>query len=193
MPAPLKQLEDELAARPGQALVVAGVGVSLATCDNQENASWRGLLRNGLDECRHVGVTKSRVRPYFEILEADESKARDLVNVATFVTDELRSAREGAYARWLENAVGGIRVVDPRLVQALAALKVKLATTNYDHMVEEGCQGSAVTWRQKARCSQFWRENPTDVLHLHGSYRDPESIVLGARSYADVCNDDFLR
>ena len=187
----LEQLKAELVARPDRVLVVAGIGVSLATCRNAGNASWKGLLRGGLSYCRDVGVADTRVRRFEEILEAEESEASDLVNVASFVTKELKKSREGEFDKWLTDSIGGMRLGDPRLILALSSLGVNLATTNYDHMIEEACGGYAITWKETARCSQFWRHRSADVLHMHGSYRDSASVVLGAEDYAEVCGDDY--
>jgi hypothetical protein len=87
----------------------------------------------------------------------------------------------------------GITVTDTALVRVLASLGAKLATTNYDNMIEAGTGRSSITWRDWALATSFFREPTQDVLHLHGHYRQPDSIILGARSYDEVCRDEFVQ
>jgi hypothetical protein len=46
-----------------------------------------------------------------------------------------------------------------------------------------------VTWRDGARIERVLRGDETGVLHLHGYWQQPESVILGIRDYAKVFGD----
>ena len=182
-------LQDELIFRPNNVLILAGIGVSLATCPDADALSWRGLLKNGLERCAEIGVDDSRLANQKTILGNLASTADDYVGVATFITRELRRVREGEYGRWLAEVFRPITPTNNHLVRALRSLGVNLATTNYDHLIESVGGGSAMTWREPGRCSEFLRGYNSDVLHFHGSWLYPESVILGLKSYEEICSD----
>jgi hypothetical protein len=116
-----------------------------------------------------------------------------LIGVGQFITDELTRQRPGFFGGWLCDAIGTITATEPTLVRVLASLGAKLATTNYDNMIEAGTGRSPITWRDRGPAANFFREPSQDVLHLHGHYRQPDSVILGARSYSEICRDEFAQ
>jgi hypothetical protein len=189
-----EQLEHELITRPDQVMVVAGIGVSLATCGNNPCASWKGLLQHGLQRCEEVcGTPPTILKAYHEILSDPTAPAHALISVGQFITDELNDRRPGVFGRWLSDSIGRITPTDTKLVRTLASLDVKLATTNYDNTMEDGTSRFPITWRDRARATIFFRESTQDVLHLHGHYRQADSVILGARSYSEICRDEYAQ
>lgn len=184
-----QRLQDELISRPENMLILAGIGVSQATCQDADALSWKGLLKNGLERCGEIGVDESRLANQKTILSNPASTADDYIDVATFITRELRSVQVGQYGRWLAEVFRPITPTNNRLVRALRSLGVNLATTNYDHLIESVGGGSAMTWREPGRCSEFLRGQNGDVLHFHGSWLQPESVILGLKSYEEISND----
>ncbi len=194
MATPEQQLEQELVLRPYRVMLIAGIGVSVATCGNHTCASWKGLLHHGLQRCEETcGTTPTVLGAYRGILNDPAAPTHALITVGQFITDELSRNRPGLYASWLLDAIGGITATDTSLVSVLATLGVKLATTNYDNMIEDGTRYTPITWRDRGLASVFLRDATRDVLHLHGHFRQPESVVLGARSYGDICRDEFFQ
>lgn len=194
MATPVQQLENELVTHPDRVLVVAGIGVSLATCSGHPNATWKGLLQHGLQWCQDAcGTSTTTLNPFRELLAEPATPSHALITIGQFITDELKQHRTGSLGSWLAKAIGSITATDHKLVSAISSLGCKLATTNYDHMIEHGTGRSPITWRNRALATTFFRETTTDVLHLHGEFRQPESVILGARSYEEVCSDEFVR
>jgi hypothetical protein len=68
-------------------------------------------------------------------------------------------------------------------------LQVPLATTNYDDLLERVTQLPAVTWRDQAKVFRVLRGEAQAILHLHGHWDEPESVVLGIRSYENLRKD----
>ncbi|HZZ80635.1 MAG TPA: SIR2 family protein [Gemmataceae bacterium] len=189
-----QQLEQALIAHPDRVIIVTGIGVSLASGANHACATWKGLLQHGLQQCQDMcGTDHTLIEAQRAILASANAPAHALAGVGQFITDELTQKRPGLYGAWLSESIGSVIPKDASLVRALASLGGKLTTTNYDNTIEAGTGRSAITWRQRALATRFFREPTEDVLHLHGHFRHPDSIVLGARSYGEICGDDFSR
>jgi hypothetical protein len=107
--------------------------------------------------------------------------------------DELTRQRQGSFDGWLCGAIGTITATEPMLVRVLASLGAKLATTNYDNMIQAGTGRSPITWLDRGPVAMLFREPTQDVLHLHGHYRRPDSVILGARSYGEICRDELAQ
>ena len=75
------------------------------------------------------------------------------------------------------------------VLEALRDLKVALATTNYDGLIEEVTNLPAVTWMDGAKVERVVRGDEPGVVHLHGYWDRPESVILGIRSYEQVLGD----
>lgn len=188
------QLENELIARLDRVIVIAGIGVSLATCDSHPCATWKGLLLDGLQRCQDVcGTDATLIDTQRAILTNPKSPTHSLIGVGQFITEELKAHRSGVFGAWLNESIGEIPLIDARLVAAIASLGAKLATTNYDNMIGFAASLTPITWRDKARGTLFFREPTQDVLHLHGHYLQPESVILGGRSYGDICGDEYFQ
>ncbi len=72
------------------------------------------------------------------------------------------------------------------VIEALRDLEIPIATTNYDSLIENVTGDEPVTWRDDARMVRVLRRDEAGILHLHGHWEDPDSVVLGMRSYEDV-------
>jgi tetratricopeptide (TPR) repeat protein len=179
----------------GQVLVIAGAGVAVAATaggapDGTRVASWKGLLADGIERCVLVGRPPA-AEGWAERLRADLGSADldDLLSVAERVSSRLGAPAGGDYSRWLRETVGALRASDPSVPRALAELGVTIATTNYDGLLEEVTGQPPVTWRDGARMERVARGDEAAILHLHGHWQDPQSVVLGIRSYERVLGD----
>jgi hypothetical protein len=174
-------------------VVVAGAGVSVAATRGARAASWVGMLEDGISRCEQM---------FHDLPDrwADELRGRmsagavdDLLFVADEVTRVLGGPRGGEYRRWLREAVGSLEPEDPAIIEALCDLGVPIATTNYDSLIERVTGLESVTWRSGPRVERSVRGDEPGVLHLHGHWEDPESVVLGIHSYGDVLGDAYAQ
>jgi predicted ATPase len=169
-------------------LVVVGAGVSIAASGNAATASWTGLLSHGIGRCVDLGLAAApwaaRQRAAVQSGDLDE-----LLAVAQQVESKLGAPAGGEYRRWLGETVGALAVEHVEVLDALTGLDAPLATTNYDGLLEQASGLRPVTWRDSARVEQVLRGDAPGVLHLHGHWEDPGSVVLGVRSYAAVLGD----
>jgi hypothetical protein len=172
----------------GEALFVIGAGVSAAST-TQPVATWRGLLRHGVDRALELGRLDgepSEIRSLVDSFDLD-----DLLRVADAVTLALGGRTGGEYSRWLRDTVGSLRPEDDTLLSVIAGSQIPLATTNYDALLEGATGLEATTWQQPSVFQRVIRGDERAVLHLHGFWRNPESVVLGSASYGDVVSDPF--
>ncbi|MDP9366396.1 MAG: tetratricopeptide repeat protein [Chloroflexota bacterium] len=171
-----------------QVVAVVGAGVAVGAAGDAKVASWTGLLEDGIARCivvlRATADWGMRMREGLRSGDLDE-----VLSVAEQVSSRLGAPAGGEYRRWLRETVGSLRIVRPEVLEALKDLGVPLATTNYDGLIEEATGWRPVTWRDSARTERVLRGDEQGVLHLHGHWEDPESVVLGIRSYEAVLGD----
>jgi hypothetical protein len=189
----IEELEDELVHHRDRVLVIASAGVSIASTECNPVASWRGLLREGVEYCaaRCAGLpTGWRTRMLAQLEQGD---LVEMLSVAEDISTRLGFPTGGDYAGWLKATVGSLRATSPRLIQSLGAWNVQIATTNYDELIEEVTGRKAITWSERALANQFLRGDIKDILHVHGFWRNPQSVILGIRSYEEILRDDFMQ
>lgn len=189
-------LQRELAR--GQLLVICGTGTTAASLTSPL-VSWTGLIDDAIDRAVANGVrdddwsrrAKEDVRsPY----------GNDIVAAAEKATDALGGRTSAEFSAWLTDTVGQLKISDSTLPDAIAALGAAgaiIATTNYDDVLEEASGLHPVTWRQEGRLRRVLKGEERAIVHIHGHWSDPASVVFGASSYADVASDpaaqQFLR
>jgi len=181
----VEMLQSRLA--DNQVLVFVGTGVSLATAQDPI-AGWKGFLRHGLDYCESVcgglSATKWKAR---QTAALDEGDLDELLSVAEHISRRLAGPEGGDFRGYLRSSVGALKIKDPSVIDALAALSTPLVTCNYDNLIEQVTNKRAITWREEAKTTRFFQTGEKDeVLHLHGHWEDPRSVVLGVRSYSDI-------
>ncbi|WP_233094047.1 HEAT repeat domain-containing protein [Azotobacter chroococcum] len=99
----------------------------------------------------------------------------------------MRIKGEGVFRGWLRNTIGQLRIKDRAILNALESLSGIIATLNYDSLIEDGTGRRAVTWQETTDVEEVLTEKERNaVLHLHGWFKDSESVVLGLSSYHAV-------
>ena len=170
----------------GRVLAVIGAGVSIRASDNPDHASWVGLLKNGIRRCIALSrATEANAAPFFALVES--SDIDNLIFAAERVKKWLGA---GEYARWLRDTVGSLKLIEPDVLNAIAGLDTALATTNYDNLIEEATGLAPVTWQQQPKLLRVLQREDDGVIHLHGHYETPESVIFGVRSYERIIHDD---
>lgn len=183
-----EDLRKELEA--GRVLFVIGTGVSFGATKRNPLASWPGLIESGIAECeQHAGTTAKQASPFRLMLQPDVIDTDNLITAAEFVTRKLGGMKDGTFKAWLRKSVGGLRAEYREVLEALRDLPGVLATTNYDDLLEDVTGLREVTWRQKNEVELVLNRQEKGIVHLHGHWRDSESVVLGIRSYEAVLHD----
>jgi len=176
----------------GNVVVIVGAGVSAAATGGHEVSSWYGLLKHGIGYVRrwhHYDASWERQR----IESLEKGDATTLIALAEEITDELGGCQGGEFTKWLEETVGALRVKDDTLVKALEALGAPLLTTNYDDLLEQATHRPSVTWLQSHKVDRMLRGDDQAIVHIHGHYDWPQTVVLGVRSYVEICGDESVQ
>jgi SIR2-like protein len=193
----IEDLQREVSLK--RVLVVVGAGVSVgatAGTPSQQLASWRGLLGHGIE--RSITVVPDLPSDWATRLHADlnSTDLDDLLSVAERVSAKLGAPSGGEYRRWLRDAFEGFVATDSSVLEALRDLALPLATTNYDDLLEQASNRKPITWRDPD-FERVIRGDEDSILHLHGYWKDSESVVLGISSYERLLTNNraqsFLR
>ncbi len=185
---PVEDLRQEIA--KGHVLVVVGSGISIGATNRNPLASWKGLLEDGIERC-----VRKRDERWAARLKEDlaTNNLNDLLSVAERVSTELGFPNGPDYRDWLAKTVGRLRVQDRSVLEAIRDLGLALATTNYDGLLEEVTGHPAVTWRAGVRIKRVLQGEEPGILHFHGSWHEPESVVLGIRSYERILGHEHAQ
>ena len=199
MNTPMKQIKiDKLKAAlaAGNVVTVAGTGISVAACPGLKVAdyavaTWQGLLAHGVEHCQSNGLMSGdEADMHCQMLK--KGTINFLIMVAEDITERMRKSSLGVFRGWLEDTIGQVKapVPLPPILMALKTMPGWLATLNYDNLIEDATNRAPVTWRESNKVQKVLASTANNaVLHLHGHYADPESVVLGLRSY-DTVKDD---
>jgi hypothetical protein len=187
------ELAERIAAK--QVLVVVGTGVPLAATGGEKLASWKGLIADGVERCVSRGLRDAKwATTQKELLESDLD---DLLSVAEQVSGRLgwkpTEPCGGDWNGWLRDTVGGLRAKHPELIEAIRNLGTPIATLNYDNLLTEVTGHRPLTWQRAERWLAVLEDKDQAILHLHGHWDQPSSVVLGIRSYDAVLGKDLAQ
>jgi hypothetical protein len=183
----LQDLRGQLAV--GDVVAVVGAGLSLSATGNAEVASWTGLLRSGVKYCQDIAhVDDEWARRARE--DIDSGDMDGILSTAEKVTNKLGGNSGPEFRRWLEETVGRLEPSASDTLRALKDLEIPIVTTNYDSLIEQVTGRAPVTWKESWRVQEVLRGKDDAIVHLHGYWQKPESVVLGIRSYDEILGSD---
>lgn len=175
----------------GNATFFIGTGVSVGATYNTANgqyASWVGLIKNGIDY-----VVAKRIRDDVwkqqQLEDLAQNEAESYIAVATEVETALKSRNE--YADWLRQSVGSLKAEHTNVLNELVQLTQnnRVMTTNYDDLLENTLGWPTVDWTDPKAFQRAMLGLDDAVMHLHGHWQNPNSVVFGQTSYDDVASD----
>lgn len=176
----VRALQD--AAARGALVPFVGAGVSMASANLP---SWPQLVDNWIDYLRvnkgALNLTSKEIKNLTALRKVGTPGAFEPLRTCI-----LRSPHH--YAYFLNAQFGRPTVSDPQLLRSLASLGAKLiVTTNYDHLLDALVSPDALkpTWKEPTEMLRVLRSR-NGVIHLHGRYDDPDSVVLTPTEYAGL-------
>lgn len=186
-----QDLKEEIAKR--QCIVIVGAGVSISSTRNAPCASWTGLLRDGVKRCTDLLPNLPAGWDKRALEDIDSGDLDGLLASAEKISSKLGAPQGGEYSRWLRESVGHLTIENAEILSALKALGAVIATTNYDNLIEEITGLPAITWQDGTRVERVLRGDEQAILHLHGHYQAPESVILGIRSYDQILGNEHAQ
>ncbi|TFF37928.1 SUMF1/EgtB/PvdO family nonheme iron enzyme [Mucilaginibacter psychrotolerans] len=183
--------------RNKQACLVLGAGVSIASSNNHPTSSWKGLLKNGISHCKTYGtppLNEDASGKLLEILELNDID--NWLAIATLIERKLKYPNNPEWNSWLYESVGSIKVKNYNLLESIISLELPILTTNYDNLFSDKSLSypkKSITWKDRSSALHF-KQNPLDyIFHLHGSFVQADSVVLGISSYEHLINSEFIQ
>lgn len=190
------EFRQDLAERPTKFVFVVGSGVPMGAVAGQlaSLASWTGLLKAGLVRAHEIQPFAPLTLASYQQLLASPDDTTALVSVATAVTQRLGAPTGGPFRLWLRNTVGAFadNLGDVAVLDAIALHQkrgVIVATTNYDHALERRTGLTPTTWRDVNGLQRAISGTENRIIHLHGEWSQPDSIILDQKSYSEVLRD----
>jgi len=113
----------------------------------------------------------------------------DFIPVAERITEALGGPAGGEFGAWLRENLESLPIQDASVLEALAALDLPIVTTNYDTLLEQATGLPSITWQDTARVERVLRAQERAILHLHGVWDRPKTVILGIRDYDRVQGD----
>lgn len=182
-------LQNAIAA--GRSLVVLGAGATASTSNLSSASSWMELLESGLD---YALTHRHNLPPGFESSVRAQLSFPDyvpgLTAAADLITRELGGAQGSDFRDWLRQAVGEAQPDRPNLLNAVLRLGVPVATVNYDTLIERVSGRTSRTWQSPVDVQAALSGITNDVVHLHGLWHEPDSVVFGSLSYGRMMGND---
>src|ERR1051325_428106 len=177
-------------------LVVVGAGVSMGAT-GLPRASWLCLLRHGITYLVQRQFQQQWGTQLEASLEASFSpfNLKNALQHAELVEQALNTPDATAFTDWLTSAFSGFKAKnDGRdVLEALRDLQeagALLLTTNYDGLLSEITDSPPVTWEEHHDFLRVITRQKLGILHIHGHWQRPSSIVLGRSSYDRVVADE---
>jgi hypothetical protein len=192
---PVSALRDQIAA--GTVVTVIGTGVSVAASGHAPTASWSGLLRAGVDRATNFnrGLPPGWKEHVLKDLEyaQENDYLPDILSVADKVTIALGGKSGGEFRSWLRDDIGKLELSDTargrELIEAIGGLRSPIVTTNYDSLIESTLSRSTSTWQDPSAAQLIIQGVTNNILHLHGAWEFPNSIIFGSMSYGELLAD----
>lgn len=177
--------------------LLIGTGVSVYSTGLAPCASRKGLLTEGIHYClewANPRPAEAMVQQQRERLAA--SGLDDLLSVATEVETTLGGPTGGLLREFLKETVGKLTATRHEMLAGIKAFREAgsmIATTNYDGLLEDALGLPAVPWTDPADVEHVLKNRLSGVLHLHGWWKEPESVVLGLGSYDAVRRNEHAQ
>jgi hypothetical protein len=183
-------------------VIIVGAGVTLnATADASgtplPHLSWVGLIQNGLDYLVKKGFVDAANRRTKRAMESLEEKDTDsLLDAAHIMVSQLNQRVQ--FPTWLETVFGNLyqEVRHSAVLEMLKALHERgatLLTTNYDDLLEKSCNLIRIGRSNQADILKFKSRKLDGVFHVHGSYHDPDEIILDRTGYEQIRNSEEVQ
>jgi hypothetical protein len=119
-----------------------------------------------------------------------------LLDAANILRSQL--TQQGQFPTWLETIFGNLdqEIRHPALLKVLKTLYEKgvmLLTTNYDDLLEKICNVRRIGRSNRDDILKFRRGDLNGVFHVHGSYQDPDEVVLDSKDYYKIKKSDEIQ
>lgn len=174
----------------GRLLPVIGAGVSYLSTGGNSISTWSGLVANGINFVAN-NVADLPDDWSTSLSFSDSPDAETLIRNADEIELRLAGNQSDIFLRWLRSSVGTLRPSQLEVLKGIGKLGRIVATTNYDSVIEEAIGGPPVTWLDRSKLHQVIAGDDYGVIHLHGYWERPDSMIFSSQSYEKITGDEF--
>src|ERR1043165_2765898 len=196
----IKRLKDALS-NPSDIGIVLGAGASIALTEDV-TLSWPGFLVSMIDHALTNGLCTPAQQKILEGHKQSLSSGKNKLSLSIVADDISRVYRADRNVRLYEGFLNE-RVANLKLkysstearhfLETIARLNCPILTTNYDDIFERGLGIRSLTLDNVSCAAQVLRQKEQCVIHLHGIYSNPNSIVLTERDYKKLITNESWR
>lgn len=174
-----------------QALLVLGAGTTIQSvhAESKRYASWSGLIESGIEYVReHVDSSDDA---WLNWVKGDLARADQGSDALIMAAQKVQGKLKGGHFReWLADSIGALTTHDERLFKAIRSLHAPIATTNYDTLIDKFSGVDSVTWKEPALLQQALSLRFDAIIHLHGVWTNPDSVIFSAESYGRIIGNE---
>jgi hypothetical protein len=200
MASQVQELVRTLADGTRPVVAIIGAGVSYAAT-RDPSSLWLGLLGNGIKFCT---AANRRNQDWMDRQESALNYAKqtgditEMLNVADLIVDELGGESAGGFQSWLANSIGRLRLAPEGggLIDILRELSQRgmiVGTTNYDSILSDHLGLQPILWSDYRSELPVMNQMQEGILHLHGHWESPTSVIFSRRSYERIVVDDTFQ
>lgn len=181
-------------------VIIVGAGVSLsATFPSPPRITWTGLISNGLEYLEDEAGIPSDDREldfYRSSLQQESPKLRQILRACNYLREEL--VQHNKFATWLRDVFEKLHedVKQPQILRTIGrahSAGARILTTNYDELLEEECQFQRIRRSIPEDVIKYGQGTLSGIFHIHGSYQDPDDVVLDAIDYYKIRASDNVQ
>lgn len=181
-------------AASGKLLVIAGAGASMALASKRTpSVNWQGLINRALKFGKNKGVVDDQqMTLHTALLQSGDLDS--LLVSASYVTKKLGGLSGILYSDWLSEEFAGQQCSSglmKKAMRAIASRGVPIATLNYDKLIEKATGLPSASLDEPRSVMAWARRETASILHLHGVWDKPQTIVLNMEDYSAAVRDDF--
>ena len=167
-------------------VVITGAGFS-RLISGDPVTTWQGFLRYALARCRFLNLQL----PATWFTAAEQRIASGGAKAMVEVYEEIKAKLpEGELERLYDDALGHLDIRNAGPAHALAALHCPIVTTNFDNLIERITGLESLTWRRPGYVQAALAGLTRAVVHIHGIFNDPGTIVMTPDAYESLLNDE---
>lgn len=170
-----------------------GTGFSSAVAADPTGASWIGLLRAGVDYLRENQIATDPILANISS-DIELGVARGgtyLLTAGEKIADSMGRSSAIHFGKFLDSTIGKLKADRDKseLGLAVQALGIPVLTTNYDNLYEQIAGNPHCTWRDSRTFHDAIAGESNEVVHLHGLWKDPDSVILTVSDYERIVRD----
>ncbi len=175
---------------------IVGTGLSAATTGSASTATWTGLIGDGIDRVYQLDPKKNAgwrdlALQTLQFGQASGAEGTSyLISAAGMVSTALTKVGPLEYARWLQESVGALKIVDSEPAKALLSYPFPILTTNYDTLLEQIGGRPSAHWEDAGPFQEVLTRGSGAIGHIHGIWNRPGTVVLTEGDYAKLAKHE---